>query len=568
MPKTLLLADDSVTIQKVVGISFANEDVTLVTVDNGDDAISKARETRPDIVLADVVMPGKNGYEVCEAIKADPDLAATPVLLLTGTFETFDEARAEQAGANGHITKPFEAQSLVDQVNELLAAATAPAGGPAPSAEPDPLGLTGTVSPGEAAEQAYDLFEDEVTAPSGVAATETPPTTVLIGGEPLVSDEQNAAAQTWSDAFDDPTPQAPTPPLDLDAEEPVLASGEPLEPSATAGGEPAEVAAPLFGEDSPASVRTQAFVLGDEDDVLSFGRAEPAAPDPIADLFGDGGTNPATGGIGASDTDDATGGIGGDTDNATRVIGDFAPAAAEASSAANAGLATTPDAAESLADEAPLVAPGLLDGDDDPVLGEFAPEATTTLDPGAARAYDVSASELTIEAPEEKTPLTPPIAAEEVQPPQPVTLPSEPNWPAEPEAPMVLDAPLDDLAPVAGATPEADRLELDTQLDPEPAEALPSLAAEPAEEEPLVLDTPEPEAAEPTTTPPAALSPMLEQQLHEGLEKVAWDAFGDLAEQIVKDAVERIERVAWEVIPKMAETLVREEIRKLKEGEE
>src|SRR5512134_53454 len=121
MPKTLLLADDSVTIQKVVGISFANEDVVLLTVDNGDDAIVRAKEARPDVVLADVVMPGKNGYEVCQAIKADPTLAHVPVLLLTGTFEAFDEERAARAGADGHITKPFEAQSLVDKVNALLA---------------------------------------------------------------------------------------------------------------------------------------------------------------------------------------------------------------------------------------------------------------------------------------------------------------------------------------------------------------------------------------------------------------------------------------------------------------
>ncbi len=126
MPKTLLLADDSVTIQKVVGISFANEDVALLTVDNGDDAIARARETRPDIVLADVVMPGMNGYEVCEAIKSDPQLRSTPVLLLTGTFEAFDEERAARAGADGHITKPFEAQALVDQVNARLAQAAAP----------------------------------------------------------------------------------------------------------------------------------------------------------------------------------------------------------------------------------------------------------------------------------------------------------------------------------------------------------------------------------------------------------------------------------------------------------
>ena len=114
MPKTLLLADDSVTIQKVVGISFANEDVRLITVDNGDDAIARARQERPDLILADVVMPGKSGYEVCEAIKADPNLRHIPVLLLTGTFEAFDEARAARVGAAGHVAKPFESQPLVD----------------------------------------------------------------------------------------------------------------------------------------------------------------------------------------------------------------------------------------------------------------------------------------------------------------------------------------------------------------------------------------------------------------------------------------------------------------------
>src|SRR5512134_3558664 len=131
MPKTILLADDSVTIQKVVGISFANEDVVLLTVDNGDDAVTRAREARPDLVLADIAMPGKDGYQVCEAIKSDPALRHVPVLLLSGTFESFDEARARNVGADGHITKPFEAQALVDRVNDLLARAESarPVGG-------------------------------------------------------------------------------------------------------------------------------------------------------------------------------------------------------------------------------------------------------------------------------------------------------------------------------------------------------------------------------------------------------------------------------------------------------
>jgi CheY-like chemotaxis protein len=120
MPKTLLLADDSVTIQKVVGIVFATEDYRVVPVDNGEDALRKARELRPDIVLADAVMPRMNGYELCQAVKADPQLADVPVLLLAGTFEPFDEARARAARADGHIAKPFDSQSLLSRVRELV----------------------------------------------------------------------------------------------------------------------------------------------------------------------------------------------------------------------------------------------------------------------------------------------------------------------------------------------------------------------------------------------------------------------------------------------------------------
>jgi CheY-like chemotaxis protein len=120
MPKTILLADDSVTIQKVVGIVFATEDYQVTAVDNGEDALRKVREMRPDIVLADAVMPRMNGYELCQAIKADPQLADVPVLLLAGTFEPFDEARARAARADGHIAKPFESHALLSRVREVV----------------------------------------------------------------------------------------------------------------------------------------------------------------------------------------------------------------------------------------------------------------------------------------------------------------------------------------------------------------------------------------------------------------------------------------------------------------
>src|SRR5262249_16256581 len=120
MPKTLLVADDSLTIRKVIGMVLALEDFHLTSVDNGIDAIARAREMRPDLVLADVLMPGRSGYEVCEALKSDPSTAHVPVLLLSGNFEPFDEGRARAARADGHLTKPFESQALLDKVRALL----------------------------------------------------------------------------------------------------------------------------------------------------------------------------------------------------------------------------------------------------------------------------------------------------------------------------------------------------------------------------------------------------------------------------------------------------------------
>lgn len=139
MPKQILLADDSITIQKVIALTFAGEDYNITSVDNGADAIIKAREIRPDIILADVMMPQKNGYEVCEAIKNDPALKDTPVLLLAGTFEPFDEDQARKSGADGHIIKPFESQSLIRKVNELVGARAArPAAEARPVVPPTP----------------------------------------------------------------------------------------------------------------------------------------------------------------------------------------------------------------------------------------------------------------------------------------------------------------------------------------------------------------------------------------------------------------------------------------------
>ncbi|MFQ5876109.1 MAG: response regulator [Acidobacteriota bacterium] len=120
--KKILLADDSITIQKVVELTFSEGDYQVICVSNGAQALKRIVEARPDIALLDVIMPEVNGYEVCEQIKRDPSTASIPVLLLTGTFEPFDQKRADAAGASGHLTKPFESQTLVTKVEELIAA--------------------------------------------------------------------------------------------------------------------------------------------------------------------------------------------------------------------------------------------------------------------------------------------------------------------------------------------------------------------------------------------------------------------------------------------------------------
>ena len=119
--RRLLLADDSVTIQKVVNLTFADEGLDVTTVGNGDLAIEKIEEIAPDIVLADIHMPGLNGYEVCEFVKRNERFRHIPVMLLVGSFEPFDEAEARRVGADDYLTKPFQSiRQLVSMVGSLL----------------------------------------------------------------------------------------------------------------------------------------------------------------------------------------------------------------------------------------------------------------------------------------------------------------------------------------------------------------------------------------------------------------------------------------------------------------
>jgi CheY-like chemotaxis protein len=139
MRRTILLADDSVTIRKIVELTFGETDIRVESVGSGREALERMRELRPDLVLLDVVMPGPSGYDVCRAIKASD--RPIPVLLLAGTFEPFDAVEARACGSDGHVTKPFDSRQLVERVEHLLAHGGAPlaSGAPAPEAPVDDL---------------------------------------------------------------------------------------------------------------------------------------------------------------------------------------------------------------------------------------------------------------------------------------------------------------------------------------------------------------------------------------------------------------------------------------------
>jgi DNA-binding response OmpR family regulator len=133
MPKRILLADDSITIRKVVELTFHDTDFRLDAVGSGEDALRALRDAPPDLVLADVVMPAPSGYEICRFVKASD--RPVPVLLLVGAFEPFDEKRAREVGSDGEIRKPFDSKALVETVRRLLAR---PAGAaPREAATPD-----------------------------------------------------------------------------------------------------------------------------------------------------------------------------------------------------------------------------------------------------------------------------------------------------------------------------------------------------------------------------------------------------------------------------------------------
>jgi CheY-like chemotaxis protein len=120
----ILVADDNSNIQKMVGLALKDQGIDVVAVGNGEAAVRKISDIKPDLVLADVFMPVRNGYEVCKYVKDDPKLRHIPVILLVGAFDPLDEQEAQRVGADGVLKKPFvPPDPLISMVKSALARA-------------------------------------------------------------------------------------------------------------------------------------------------------------------------------------------------------------------------------------------------------------------------------------------------------------------------------------------------------------------------------------------------------------------------------------------------------------
>jgi DNA-binding response OmpR family regulator len=133
MPVKILLADKSITIQKVVEMLFPEEEYAVFCVSDGKTALNEASRVSPDVVLADIDLPGIDGYSFAARLKQSPQFAKTPVILMMSRADVYDGAKGKQAGIIDYIAKPFESRELIIKVKKALAAAPPRAAVPSPS---------------------------------------------------------------------------------------------------------------------------------------------------------------------------------------------------------------------------------------------------------------------------------------------------------------------------------------------------------------------------------------------------------------------------------------------------
>src|SRR5689334_18670539 len=150
---TVYFIDDSATMREVIKIAFRRENINVVACHDAATALGEIQEAKPDVVITDVIMPEKDGYEVCQYIKNHPDLGKTPVILMSGVVNRAVAERAFAVKADELLRKPFQPQDLITRVKHLLK----PKGQPTPTpinANSAAAALTSIFSAASAAQQA------------------------------------------------------------------------------------------------------------------------------------------------------------------------------------------------------------------------------------------------------------------------------------------------------------------------------------------------------------------------------------------------------------------------------
>lgn len=119
--KKILIVDDEVKVRKLIEVTLAGEKREILHAASGEEAIKMARETQPDIILLDIMMPGKyDGFEVCKVIKDDPGTSKIYVIMLTAKGQQVDIERGIASGANDYFVKPFSPMELLDKIESIL----------------------------------------------------------------------------------------------------------------------------------------------------------------------------------------------------------------------------------------------------------------------------------------------------------------------------------------------------------------------------------------------------------------------------------------------------------------
>lgn len=281
MAKKILLADDSVTIQKIVELTFEGEGFDLEVVSDGHDALKQAEASPPDIILADLTMPGLSGIELCRKIRAHSELKSIPIVLLTNSFEEFNRAEGDEAGVSAYVEKPFESQALIDQVQELLSEEAALTDESREAEELHPPADEVDFISEEPEEDLFDVASLEADAlPDELAAT----------AEPTEEDEEEEEVLILEDVVvEEELEETPAPSAAVELEEPtVVEEAEEVLEEEVEVDEP-EVPAPAlaFEVEEPIEAEVVDEEIEEEEEEPLEAEVMEEAPEPVAETAPD-----------------------------------------------------------------------------------------------------------------------------------------------------------------------------------------------------------------------------------------------------------------------------------------